>query len=148
MNPKKYIPEIIAIIIFILIFRIASLMASPVNALPSTHFNFGDTILMKVTKDNHKDSTGLAPYYTVWEEKASYLEVFPTQATYKINLKLDLRGQTAICSIYNLAGEILIKQKLEKVSEHTLDISKLPKGIYFVKVENRGEVVVKKFVKI
>jgi hypothetical protein len=83
-----------------------------------------------------------------WEENYSFtVEVFPNPATQKLTIKIDSKMQNASCFIFNIAGDIVFKQRFENFSEQTVDISRFPDGIYFVRLDIQGQNIVRKFVK-
>jgi hypothetical protein len=84
----------------------------------------------------------------MYEESAfSSFEIYPNPTSQKIVIKIDARFSGAVCSIYNLVGELVFKLKFDKDLEQIIDISQLPKGVYFVKLEFSNESMIKKFVK-
>jgi len=72
------------------------------------------------------------------------LKAYPNPATNLLTIECPVTH--ASLSISNLLGQEVVRQPInDKVSE--IDISKLGKGVYFVKVEGKEGVVVKRFLK-
>jgi len=81
------------------------------------------------------------------ENDISLFELFPNPSDFNTNLKFEEKGNYNIIVI-DLNGKKIIEISLEQVSEHSLDISSLNKGVYFVKVSNQNNVVsTKKLIK-
>ena len=50
----------------------------------------------------------------------------------------------ATIKVYNISGSLV---PFERLNENTLDISLFNPGLYFIRIEKEGQVVVKRFVK-
>jgi hypothetical protein len=76
-------------------------------------------------------------------KKSSDISVFPDPATDKITIETPAKGRL---SILNASGqELMIRQISEGNS--VIDISNLPRGVYFVRLTNDKTVEVGKFIK-
>ena len=81
------------------------------------------------------------------ENDTSLFELFPNPSDFNTNLKFEETGNYDIV-VLNLNGKKIIEISLEQVSEHSLDVSSLNKGVYFVKVSNQNNMVsIKKLIK-
>ncbi len=77
------------------------------------------------------------------------LEVFPNPTRDRVTVRLgDLQGATALW-LFDLLGNPLIRRELEgKTTQQVeMDLSRLPAGIYLLRVMAQGETVTKKVVK-
>lgn len=77
-------------------------------------------------------------------EKDYLLSLFPNPASTFLNIKTNIG--TGELSIFNLQGELILLEKVNK-KEESIDIRMFPAGVYFVRLVLRNEVIVKKFVK-
>ncbi|MEI6852844.1 MAG: T9SS type A sorting domain-containing protein, partial [Bacteroidota bacterium] len=59
-------------------------------------------------------------------------------------LTIDGLGATATTEVYDLSGKLLLREML---LSHSLDISRLATGLYFIKLTTAEGIVVRKFVK-
>ena len=92
----------------------------------------------EVTKTNAKSHN---------ENQTSLFELFPNPSESNTNLKFEGTGNYNII-VLDLNGKSVIQINLEQVSEHSLNISSLNKGVYFVKVSNQNNLVsTKKLIK-
>lgn len=92
-----------------------------------------------------EDGTELCRIYSSVTDinKSVNINISPNPTTSIINI--EPFGQINSVYLYNTSGVFLLSQK-NNFSQ--LDISKLPKGIYFLKIElDTGEIIVKKIVK-
>ena len=81
------------------------------------------------------------------ENYSSLFELFPNPSDFNTNLKFEEIGDYNII-VLDLTGKKVHELNLEQVSEHSLDISILKKGVYFVKVSNQNNLVsTKKLIK-
>ena len=81
------------------------------------------------------------------ENYSSLFELFPNPSDFNTNLKFEKMGDYNII-VFDLNGKKVHELNLEQVSEHSLDISILKKGVYFVKVSNQNNLVsTKKLIK-
>ena len=76
------------------------------------------------------------------------LKVYPNPATDKINIDFNKISskQNPVVYVYDLQGQLLIQQQITQ-ERTVLNISKLVKGMYVVKVINDNNTSVSKFVK-
>ena len=75
----------------------------------------------------------------------SHFNFYPNPSKHKITLETTLNGETQLL-IFNLNGQQMMERKFLD-SNLEIDISKLPAGIYFVKIQNRNNIEVKKLIK-
>ena len=79
------------------------------------------------------------------EIQTTTFDAFPNPANSRIFIKNSTFNSI---SIYNLLGELEQEQKVKQNATNEIDISKLSKGLYFLKAVNeKGEVLTKKMVK-
>ncbi len=71
------------------------------------------------------------------------LKLYPNPASGNITLETP---ETGTLSVYNLNGILVLEQKIIKQTT-TIDVSKLPEGLYLLKVVGEKQVFVGKFVK-
>jgi len=74
------------------------------------------------------------------------LHIFPTIASGEINIRLDNSLLNSV-SIYNIIGESVLNIKNLKTSEATVNISKLNKGMYILKVSSSQRTLTSYFIK-
>ena len=75
------------------------------------------------------------------EQSEVQLEVFPNPTTDRVTIKTDETIQHV--SIYSLNG-----QKMDEISSQTIDLSKYPKGVYFIEVGfEDGNTITKRIIK-
>jgi hypothetical protein len=58
-----------------------------------------------------------------------------------------LTSEKITASVYNVLGEMVVMQKDLRASDHSLDLSKLLPGAYYVRLSSAGSVVTKKIVR-
>ena len=84
---------------------------------------------------------------TINENQTPLFELFPNPSESNTNLKFEETGNYNII-VLDLNGKSVIEINLEQVSEHSLNISSLNNGVYFVKVSNQNNLVsTKKLIK-
>ncbi|PJA08898.1 MAG: hypothetical protein COX70_02770 [Flavobacteriales bacterium CG_4_10_14_0_2_um_filter_32_8] len=67
------------------------------------------------------------------------VSVFPNPTSEVLNISLPLTGLTTDLSVYNVIGEVVLKEQLiANGTTNQLDISKLNVGVYFVKLQANG----------
>ena len=74
------------------------------------------------------------------------LSIYPNPANETITIEPKQNTGEFTLAIYYMNGQELIKQKT-KDSQIQIDISGLPSGVYFVKLINDKNVLVRKFIK-
>jgi hypothetical protein len=72
-----------------------------------------------------------------------YIAIYPNPVTDLLNVQVAINSTQL--SIYNSLGEVLVTTRAHK-GNNTIDVSKVPNGIYFLRVEGTGLNPVKKFV--
>ena len=83
-------------------------------------------------------------FTSVAESLVSKLSVFPNPTSNRLHIK-GLPYGSAIVSLYNLQGKEVMKKSLS--SEVELEISALPKGLYYLKIECGSRVYTDKVIK-
>ena len=79
------------------------------------------------------------------ENKFNDVKIYPTHINNTINIELK-QIETAQLTIFNHMGQMVTNEKLN--SQHnTLDISRLPAGAYFAKVESNSQSTIQRIVK-
>ena len=79
----------------------------------------------------------------------SAIAVFPNPATDQITLQVQGLSTSCFVQVYNALGNVLIETNTQQNSSQTnIDISKLPKGNYFIRVSTKESVTVQHFVKL
>ena len=74
------------------------------------------------------------------------LSIFPNPSTNKVTLSSSaINGNTQL-SIFNVSGEKVIERQLTN-TETQIDISALPRGVYFVRVQDEKRIEVGKIIK-
>ncbi len=73
-----------------------------------------------------------------------WFRVYPNPATHQLTIECPVTNATL--SITNLLGQEVLRQEVAE-KNFSIDISKLGRGVYFVRVEGRNGFVVKKFLK-
>jgi uncharacterized repeat protein (TIGR02543 family) len=81
---------------------------------------------------------------SIEQSKTGDFKLSPNPAT--STLKVDNLPQHSEIDIFSMDGKIIKELKIE-VSESTIDIGNLPKGIYFLRVINKDGSVLQKFIK-
>jgi hypothetical protein len=80
------------------------------------------------------------------QNKSNDVRIYPTQVVNSINIELT-NDKLSTLSILNSSGMIQTMIRLNS-SFNSVDISDLPSGIYFVKVESENSITIEKIVKI
>ena len=105
-------------------------------------------ITVKGGSDNNYDFTYVSgkltiqPGTTVNELGEQGIEIYPIPASDKLYIKIP-GNKTAIVQIVNMSGQVVVNKELTNEIE-TLDVSKLTKGIYILKVIIRDALVIEK----
>jgi photosystem II stability/assembly factor-like uncharacterized protein len=88
---------------------------------------------------------GLAGLYEIGTS-SKFLKIFPNPATDKITISSPAITGNTLLSIFNVSGEKVVERRLTD-NETQIDISTLPRGVYFVRLQNEKMVEVGKMVK-
>jgi hypothetical protein len=80
------------------------------------------------------------------EPESSQISIYPNPATDKLILKTSVTSTSSHLSIMNLNGQELIVQPITEPKTQ-IDISNLPRGVYFVRLTNNKTVEVRKIIK-
>lgn len=75
------------------------------------------------------------------------LKIFPNPASTHINLVADSKLQNANISLANVLGEILFSSLHGDANKSSIDISNLPKGVYYIRVREEDKIFTQKFIK-
>jgi uncharacterized repeat protein (TIGR01451 family) len=78
--------------------------------------------------------------------KDNNVNIYPNPASDRIFIVLQKECKNTKLEIFNTNGQLLMNQNILELKT-SIDISTLPKGIYFIKLMNEKEVMVEKFVK-
>ena len=82
----------------------------------------------------------------VKEIRSNSFSLYPNPAHNKINISSSGLTGNMLLSIFNVSGEKVLERQLTD-TETQIDISALPRGVYFVRVQNEKMVEVGKMVK-
>lgn len=75
------------------------------------------------------------------------VDIFPNPTADEVNIVLSNKiNLSASIIIYNTLGEIIIQEKMS-TNEKKLDISTLPNGLYFLKINSKENTITKKIIK-
>jgi hypothetical protein len=75
------------------------------------------------------------------------VQLYPNPATDKIKLNFN-KGTEADFSVFDLLGKLVIYQPNVSISHsHTIDVSKLNNGVYFVRINSDAGTITKKMIK-
>jgi hypothetical protein len=72
--------------------------------------------------------------------------VYPNPASNKITIKVADKNAGSIISIADMEGQQLLQQELTGQTT-SIDISNIPKGMYFIKVSGNKDLQIRKFIK-
>lgn len=73
------------------------------------------------------------------------INVYPNPATTNLNVKLKSIGVNANFEVYNTIGQIVIPSQKINSNKFDLNVSSLTKGVYFLKINNDGQMSNVKF---
>jgi len=79
-------------------------------------------------------------------ENNKTINVYPNPVTNKIFIKNSLINKNEIISIYNVQGQLLLKQPMQQ-EKIEINISGFAKGVYVLKIESEEGIAVKRIVK-
>lgn len=80
------------------------------------------------------------------QDLSTEIQIYPTLTTDKINIQAE-KNRVDSVHIYSFNGELL-KQIHSSTSQLTVDTMDLPKGVYFIAVQTKGQTITKKVVKM
>lgn len=83
---------------------------------------------------------------SVEELSENNISLFPNPVTDQLNIELADRVQYAEVTVIDLTGKVLQKETISG-NRASLNISTLPKGLYFLKIREQGRSMVMKFMK-
>jgi len=86
---------------------------------------------------------------TFEESLANQIRVFPNPTSGKFTLDVDLVGENEVSiGIVDLTGKMILNTKNSGLSNTVIemDLSEFSNGVYYLKIELEGEVVMKKIV--
>lgn len=101
----------------------------------------------EIVCDNN--SFAMETYITtsVNEIDAISISVFPNPATTKITISTTSAGSgNILVSLFDINGKMALQDRFARNNENTLDVSELPKGVYFLKAETQEGIANKKIV--
>jgi len=78
--------------------------------------------------------------------KLRLINIYPTPSNNIITIETTLLSRETYLSILNINGQKLIERMIN-VNKIQIDISNLPSGIYFVKLQNRNTIEIRKMIK-
>ena len=108
-------------------------------------------VILTVRNNLGSDTKVLEDYITV-KEDISYIDTelniqaYPNPAVSQLNLKIEQSGESAFVRIINLYGTIFKEFNTEQ-QEQSVDVSYLPKGVYYAIVYKNGHTDSCKFLK-
>jgi alpha-tubulin suppressor-like RCC1 family protein len=124
-------------------------LKNPQNVICATGANYvgqlGDN--STINENLFNCATGLLPYsglYTI--NKESDILFYPNPANDNITIENSDIIKDAMISIYNIHGQLLIQQPLRQTKTE-INISKISKGLYILKIGNQEGIAVKRFIK-
>jgi hypothetical protein len=82
----------------------------------------------------------------IQNELSQYFKIYPNPANDKITIENSSVTKDQTISVYDIQGQLLIQQPMLQAKTN-IDIAKLVKGMYYVKVKTEKGIAVKKFVK-
>lgn len=112
---------------------------------PITNANYA----VVITENNCRDTSECVNITGIGiEERTGTMDVqiYPNPASDKINITLN-KIMDAEVSVCNIAGKAFIKYTLEGKSNFDLSISNLEAGVYFVKIQSKDGLKIKKLIK-
>ena len=74
--------------------------------------------------------------------------IFLSEDLQTLHIRFEKKVNDIQFYVFNVAGEIVVKQLSVRVPETQINISHLPKGLYFIKFNYQNQSVVKKFIKL
>jgi len=110
------------------------------NAYTKTIFpsNDGEYSIINISKNS----------FTIDKNTLSEISIYPNPASDKISINTaNIISGISKFQIFNLLGEVIYSVSKESSKTTSIDISQLENGLYFIKVENNGSFVSKKFIK-
>jgi len=80
-------------------------------------------------------------------KKATVIDIslFPNPASSEINIRSNFIDKSTKINIYNGSMQLCISQNFDRKA---IDISKMPKGMYFVQIIQNNSIYSKKFIKL
>ena len=85
----------------------------------------------------YKDETGI-----VETLPATSLQIYPNPTTGQLTIKSEQLSITNI-AIYDIVGKMVISSMPQQSQETTIDVSHLPSGIYYLRIDNQTVKIVK-----
>ncbi len=73
------------------------------------------------------------------QNKESSIRLYPNPANSFLNIETNTTSANSFCSIYDLSGQLLLKEKVQ--SKQLLNISHLPDGLYILKLDENGQIM-------
>lgn len=127
-------------------FRIKQNGTLPLNSsienFGDIYFDFEDAVRTNTATTFHTSSTG-----NVQELDALNFVVYPNPTSNKLNIALPQEGALNQVQIFDLLGNLVYQESINSiVSNHTLDVSNLSAGNYFISLDFDGVIVTKMIV--
>lgn len=116
-------------------------MINPVPLLGYINFDIDEAIEIWKFFKTHSKCSEISNIDV--QNSFSKLTIFPNPCADYFEIKTNDLEKNLQVSIYNTLGKLIITRE----NETTIDISKLSKGIYFVKINNGANVISKKIIK-
>jgi len=100
-----------------------------------------------LSADEIKSVYDLTSAISTIEEDENKLQIWPVPANDFLNVSVTSSNfkPSTVC-IYDLSGNQILTKNIGNDNEVELNISELPTGIYFLKLKNNDETLIKKFV--
>lgn len=105
-----------------------------------------------ILTDDDSDGDNIPDYLdnhslSVTENLLNSFEIYPNPVKNILTLELASLQTNVSFTIYNLSGSLLYKRKTIQNLKTAINISTLSSGVYFIKLENEHQNVIRKFVK-
>ena len=119
-------------------------------------YEYNGTSIIKYKVYNNKDSLDKADLifnisYTkptgINEHFENFFSTYPNPAINELNVKLKSGNQSAEIQLVNTLGVIVLSKNMDNKATETLNVSELPKGIYFIKIKSDTRSFTQKFIK-
>lgn len=109
----------------------------------SYNFNSSHGIIANIhPKETQEDTSS-----SIRENEWASVQIYPNPTGNTLTIKCE---ETPISSIiiFNAEGKVLISKQLSEISRYNINVSKLPRGNYFIKISSSKGTITKPFVKL